>query len=53
MNTQIIYTILAWEKEIEIQQQASTRRRYYFGVEESAIQPCKENRKRLFDWRRS
>lgn len=52
MNTTIITSILRWEKELEIQQQASTKRRYYFGVEESAVQPGKEKRKQLFNWRR-
>ena len=52
MNTTIITTILRWEKELEIQQQASARRRYSFGVEESANQPCKEKRHLLFAWPR-
>jgi len=52
MNTTIITTILRWEKELEIQQQASAKRRYSFGIEESASQPGKEKRHLLFTWRR-
>jgi len=49
MNTPIIYTVLAWEKDLEIREQASKRHRYYFGVEEPVIQPCKETPRRVFE----
>lgn len=52
MNTTIILTVLRWEKELEMQQQASAKRRYSFGVEEPTVQPSKEKRRRLFDWHR-
>lgn len=56
MNTQIIQMVISWEKDLEVQQQESKRRRYYFGVEEfgeeTTLPPCEEKRERVFNWQR-
>lgn len=56
MNTQIIQMVISWEKSLEIQQQESKRRSYYFGVEESGkenkLLPCEEKRELVFNWHR-
>lgn len=56
MNTQIIQMVISWEKSLEIQQEESKKRRYFFGVKESsegtAFSLSKNKRQQIFNWHR-